>query len=331
VDFSLSEDQSEIKRTARYVLAGTCSWQTVRAAATDGERADLWAEISALGWPGIAIGEAHGGSGLGMIEAAILVEEGGYACLPAPLLPTIAAGVAVHAAGSGIDREQWLPRLASGGATAVFGFHDLVVGATDPDLVVIIDPKSARCAFAHDAVLVRRRSIDPTRAAHRLKGGGPGIEGNGAASVRTLIAAELVGLAQRALDMSVEYARQREQFGAPIGSFQAVAHRCVDMYRAVECARTAVYYAAWAIAHDQDAENASALAAACAGSAGTTVTGSAIQVHGGVGFTLEADLHWLFRRAQVDAVLLGSSAHHYAELARNAAAREAAPREGLLA
>ena len=148
-----------------------------------------------------------------------------------------------------------------------------------------------------------------------------------AATDRALVAvaAELVGVCDRALEMTVAYVKERKQFGTPVGAYQAVSHRCAQMLLDTEGARAAVSFAAWAA--DADPERlpeAAAMAKAAASDAGREVTAAAIQLHGGIGFTWEADVHWLFKRAQLDAALLGGASTHRARLARIAAARAAA-------
>jgi alkylation response protein AidB-like acyl-CoA dehydrogenase len=124
--------------------------------------------------------------------------------------------------------------------------------------------------------------------------------------------------------MTLEYVKDRKQFGVPVGSFQAVAHRCAQMLLQTESARSTAYFAAWAAEADADRlGEAAALAAAAAADGGREVTASAIQAHGGIGFTWEADVHWLYKRAQLDAALLGGGGRHRAALARAAAARSA--------
>jgi len=131
-----------------------------------------------------------------------------------------------------------------------------------------------------------------------------------------------VGVCQRALDMTLEYVKDRKQFGVPVGSFQAVSHRCAQMLLSTESARSAAYFAAWAADADPDRlPEAAALAAAAAADGGRDATASAIQAHGGIGFTWEADVHWLFKRAQLDAALLGGARRHRATLARLGAER----------
>ena len=124
--------------------------------------------------------------------------------------------------------------------------------------------------------------------------------------------------------MTVAYVSERKQFGVPVGSFQAVAHRCAQMLLHTEGARSAAYFAAWAAgAAPERLAEACGLACAAAGEAGVEVTGSAIQAHGGIGFTWEADVHWLYKRAQIDAVLLGGGGTHRARVAALAAQRGA--------
>jgi alkylation response protein AidB-like acyl-CoA dehydrogenase len=131
------------------------------------------------------------------------------------------------------------------------------------------------------------------------------------------LSAELVGVCSRALDMTVDYVKERKQFGTPVGAFQAVSHRCAQMLLETEIARATTAEAAWtADAEPQRLAQCAAQAKATASDAGRTVTASAIQAHGGIGFTWEADVHWLYKRAQVDAALLGGAKEHRARLAR---------------
>ena len=136
-----------------------------------------------------------------------------------------------------------------------------------------------------------------------------------------LLSAECVGGSQKVLDMSVDYAKVRMQFGRPIGSFQAVKHRCADMLVDVEMARSAMYYAAWAASED-DAELplAASIAKAYCGEAYTRVAANGIQVHGGIGFTWEHDMHLYFKRAKVNELLLGDTSYHRDLVARLIAA-----------
>jgi alkylation response protein AidB-like acyl-CoA dehydrogenase len=335
MNFDFSPEQHEIKRTARELLARRSAFERVRATAEDGASDQgLWDELRELGWPGIAIAEEHGGQGLGTLELAILLEELGYAVTPVPFLPSAMAALAIEHAGSDEQRERWLPRLASGEITgtlgaATDGSADLVADADRAAVIVLVEGGGARLIAREDAQVEPRPTIDPTRPAASVAGDGEPLPGDvyGAIDRATLaVAAELVGTCQRALDMTLAYVKDREQFGVPVGAFQAVQHRCASMLMHTESARSATYFAAWAAGADRDRlPEAASMAKAAASTAGREVTASAIQAHGGVGFTWEADVHWLFKRAQVDAALLGGASAHHARLAQLAAARVASP------
>jgi alkylation response protein AidB-like acyl-CoA dehydrogenase len=330
MDFDLTEDQKEIKRVAHELLAARSPWAKVRAAAEAGTNdAALSSELVELGWPGIAVSEDHGGQGLGTIELAVLAEELGYACASTPLVPLAAAALAIDAAGSDAQRERWLPGLASGETSAGLGTRELIADGQGADVIVLLDGDSASLLEGADARGIDAiDTIDPTRRYASLASGNGGADagepvGAGAAErVRIILAAELLGVCQRALEMTLEYVKDRKQFGVPVGSFQAVGHRCAQMLRDTESVRSATYFAAWAAESDPERlPEAAALAAAAAADAGREVTASAIQAHGGIGFTWEADVHWLYNRAQLDVALLGGARRHRATLARLAAAR----------
>jgi len=329
MDFDLTDDQREIKRTARQLLAARSGWEAVRAAAEAGSPDDrLWAQLRDLGWPGIAVDEQHGGQGLGAVELAVLAEEHGYACAATPFLQTAAAAAVIQAAGSAEQRARWLPGLASGEQTAAIGRRELLAGAADAAVVVLLDGESAEVLDGAGARLETLATIDSTRAYARAAAEAEGEPlGAGAADrIVAALAAEVVGLSQRALDMTVAYVKDRKQFGVPVGSFQAVSHRCAQMLLDTESARSTAYFAAWAAGADPDRlPEAAALAGAAAAGGVRDVTGSAIQAHGGIGFTWEADVHWLYKRAQLDAALLGGARRHRAVLTRIAARRLGQP------
>lgn len=324
MNFDFSDDQHEIKRTARDLLASRSSLAAVRAAAESGEPdAALWQELCALGWPGIAVAEEHGGQGLGLVELAVLLEELGYAVAVTPMLGSVLVALAIEHGGDDAQRERWLAGLADGSLRGALGpAGGLVPDAPGADVLVLLDGDgAARVVPAADARVEAVATIDPTRAYGRVgPAGGDPLGGDVAAGIdraAIAISAELVGVTQRALDMTLAYVKERRQFDVPVGAFQAVSHRCAQMLLGVESARSATYYAAWAADADADrlAEGAS-LAKAAASEAGRDVTASAIQAHGGIGFTWEADVHWLFKRAQMDAALLGGAGTHRARLAR---------------
>jgi alkylation response protein AidB-like acyl-CoA dehydrogenase len=323
MDFDLTEDQKEIKNVARELLTARSPWAKVRAAAEAAAYDPaLWQEIVDLGWPGIAVAEEHGGQGLGAVELAVLLEELGYACAATPFLSTAVAAAVIQATGSEAQRERWLPGLVSGELTAGLGTTDLVADGEGADVVVMLDGGEARLIADPQAETVV--TIDPTRRFARVRGEAESLEAGAGARVYAALAAEVVGVSQRALEMTLDYVKDRKQFGVAVGSFQAVAHRCAQMLLDTESARSTAYFSAWAA--DADPERmaeAAALAAAAASRGGREVTASAIQAHGGIGFTWEADVHWLYKRAQLDAALLGGTGRHHAALARAAAARTA--------
>jgi alkylation response protein AidB-like acyl-CoA dehydrogenase len=168
-------------------------------------------------------------------------------------------------------------------------------------------------------------SLDPTRKlftvhlhgaeAHRIEGDAAAVD-RAYWAIAAALAAESTGVAQRALDMAVEYAKDRKQFDRPIGAYQAVSHRCAQMLLEVEGARSATYYAAWALDNEpESAALAASMAKAYASDAGWRVTASALQVHGGIGFTWEHDLHFFLKRARANAAAFGDARWHRARVA----------------
>jgi alkylation response protein AidB-like acyl-CoA dehydrogenase len=321
VNFDFTDDQQAIKRTAREFLADRFRPERVRELAETGEYDwGVWREMVELGWPGIYAPEGHSGQGLGLVELVILSEELGYALAPAPFLSNAAAGLLLHHGGSEEQRERHLAVVAAGDRLATFGLRcgeaALAPDAGTAEIVVVLEEDGrespASVQPAADAELVD--SIDSTRPLHRVPvtDGEPLQDpGPGADRARVAVAAELVGVAQRAMEMAVSHAREREQFGRPIGAYQAVSHRCAQMLLEVEGARSATYYAAWAADHEPETlPLAASMAKAYASDAGARVPSSALQVLGGIGFTWEHDLHFFLKRARADAHLLGDARAH---------------------
>jgi alkylation response protein AidB-like acyl-CoA dehydrogenase len=340
MDFGLTDDQRDIQRTARDLLGERSTFARVREtieshppSRTTDEA--LWRELCELGWPGIAISEQYGGQGLGTIELSILCEELGRTLACVPFLGSAMAACVVEQAGSVQQRERWLPGLASGEtigalAGAVDGTAELVVGGARVDVIVLVeDDGSGRIVTPDEAEVSPVEAIDPTRSAASVTAGSAGepLEHGCPGLGRALVAvsSELVGVSERALEMTVEYVKDRKQFGTPVGAYQAVSHRCAQMLLDTERARSATAQAAWsADANPEGLAEAAAMAKAAASDAGREVTTSAIQMHGGIGFTWEADVHWLYKRAQIDSVLLGGASRHRARLAQILAERVSA-------
>ncbi|MGA2454740.1 MAG: acyl-CoA dehydrogenase family protein [Solirubrobacteraceae bacterium] len=337
MDFGLTDDQRDIQRTARELLAERAKPERVREHA-EAHTTDevLWQELCELGWPGIAISEEHGGQGLGTIELSILCEELGRVVAPVPFLGSAMAACVIEQAGTPEQRERWLPGLASGKtigalASAVDGTAELVIGGAEAGVIVLVeDDGGGRLLTPDQAEVSPLQAIDPTRSAVRVSAGpdaGEALEDGcpGLGHALVAVSSELVGVCERALEMTVAYVKERKQFGVPVGAYQAVSHRCAQMLLETEQARSTTAYAAWsADANPDGLAEAAAMAKAAASDAGREVTASAIQAHGGIGFTWEADVHWLFKRAQLDAALLGGAKRHRGRVAAILADRVAA-------
>jgi alkylation response protein AidB-like acyl-CoA dehydrogenase len=362
MDFAFTSDQQLLKNSARAFLDEQCKPATVRLLWADprGESEAMWKEMAQLGWLGLALPEAHGGSALGMVETAILLEELGRATYPGPYLTTALVGSAIDLAGTDAQKNRWLPAICAGGARGALALLDGELSWA-PDAIATRAEKTNTgwklsgakpfVAWAHlaDVILVPARGaegltlflVDPgaagftqtpvtgmdlaTRWVNLTLDGVPvgaeavlGVPGQGQALFETLLrmgavgaAAEMLGAARRCLDMAVEYAKVREQFGQPIGSFQAIRHKCAEMLLEVENSHAAVYYAAWALdAKAEDADLAASVAKSYVGDAARKVCGEAIQVHGGIGFTWEYDLHLYFKRAKALEVQYGDADYH---------------------
>jgi alkylation response protein AidB-like acyl-CoA dehydrogenase len=325
--------------------------------------------MAQLGWLGLSLPEAHGGSGLGMVETALLLEELGHAACPGAYWPTVLAGIAIAEAGSDAQKKRWLPAIATGEARATTAFLD---GDLDwnPEIVTTRARKTAKgwalsgekrfVPWAHvaDVMLVPARtkegvtlfalepsarglSLSPvagmdlaTRWVHvKLDGVAVpadavvGAPGQAVALLTGLLrrgavgaAAEMLGASRRCLEMAVGYAKVREQFGQPIGSFQAIRHKCAEMLVEVENSHSATYYAAWALdAGADDHAVAASVAKAYVSDAARKVCGEAIQVHGGIGFTWEYDLHLYFKRAKALEPMYGDAEYHREQILRHVA------------
>ena len=315
--FDFTDEQREIKDTARGFLADRFQPEVVRRLAEEGGYDDgLWREVSQLGWPGIAIAERHGGQGLGMVELAVLCEELGYACAPLPFLANAAAGIAIESAGSDEQRAAHLPGIASGEGRGAIAGKEVAMDADGAAVLVRIgDEHSATLLDPGEAELEPLDLIDATRRYARVgdKEGEslPGDAEPARDRISVALAAELVGIGQRAMEMAVAYAKEREQFGRPIGAYQAVSHQCAEMVYDVEEARSLTLFAAWAADADPDSlPLAAAMAKARASEAAWAVCKASIQVHGGIGFTWEHDLHFLLKRARVGGQLFGTPGQH---------------------
>lgn len=319
MDFDLSEDQRTIKRTARDYLAARYPLDEVRRLALEEERGFTdaqWDELGGLEWPSLASPD----EGLGTVALAVVAEELGYACAPSPLESTWAAtallGRTIQGRGTVAVVDDSVPMSVVGNG-ALSGRKIAVPDAAGADVLLVCAGERVFAVSPGDVSIEPSSSVDPTRRLFTVTlDGAPGEElpGPFASAWRALAiatAAGSVGVAERAMEMSVAYAKERHQFGRPIGTYQAVSHRCAQMLLEVEGARSVVYWAAWANDHAPDeAAVAASAAKAYASDCGARVTGSAIQVHGGIGFTWEHDLQFFFKRAVANAYRDGDARSH---------------------
>jgi len=354
MDFGLNENQVILRDSAREFFAGECPMAFVRRAAESATAYDaqLWTKLAAQGYTGIIVDEAHGGVGLGIVELVLLMEEAGRALLPGPLLATVAmAGAVVDACASPAQKQQYLAPIAHGDARSTLAFVEAAsgwdraalqltakngrltgeklfvpdAGVADTIVVVARDGAYLVDASAPGVSITPMAGMDLTRKLYAVSLTDVPAERLDAVAgldralhiATTALVAEMVGGMQRTLDITVDYAKTRKQFGKPIGSFQAVQHQCADMYLETESARSAVYYAAVALKEAaDDASAAVSIAKLYASDACRTVGNRGIQIHGGMGFTWENDLHLYYRRAKASETMLGDATFHRERLAR---------------
>jgi alkylation response protein AidB-like acyl-CoA dehydrogenase len=336
MNFDFTDDQRSIKSTAKDFLAARYKTDKLRELAEAGEYDDaIWDEMRELGWAGIFVDEEYEGQGLGMVELVILMEEMGYALAPSPFFSNAAAGLLIQHAGSDEQKQRWLPGIASGEAPGTVGIvtngrAPLVPDAEGAAVIVLVDGDQATVVERSAAEVEKVDTIDSTRRfASVASGGGEALGGDvqaGLDRVATALAGELTGVAQRTMEMAVDYAKERKQFERPIGSYQAVSHRCAQMLMEVESARALTYFAAYAADSEPDELSLAASAAkAYASDAGWRVSASSLQVHGGIGFTWEHDLHFFLKRAKTDGHLFGTARQHRDRVADLSMARAGAP------
>ncbi|HVX19933.1 MAG TPA: acyl-CoA dehydrogenase family protein [Acidimicrobiales bacterium] len=358
MDFELTDDQRSLADLVRTIVSGRFPLERIRRAeeARQVVDADDWAALGEAGVFSLTVPEDRGGVGLGLADAAVVFEELGRGLVPGPLVAShLAAGIGaagigaagIGAAGIGAAGDE-VPALAGAAdGTAVVGaVRRPAPGSGEPLLVehldslaavVVVDPDGGLAVVAGDELAAVRagavpveRSLDPLTplsvVADLPPGSAiPGGQAGGPVAVRwardhqVLTGALCAGMAAATCGLAVDYAKGREQFGRPIGSFQAVKHLCADMLVRAETARAAVEAAA--VTADQpdvgDADRAAAGAALLAAEAALANAKTCIQVHGGMGFTWEVPAHLYLMRARV----LASSLPSPAALAGAVAAR----------
>jgi len=351
MQFGLSESQNILKNNARKFFAAECPMAEVRRISETETAQDdkLWRAMAAQGFLGVLIPEDAGGMGLGMVELAALAEEMGRALVPGAFLSTLLASSVIHAAGSGKhlaeiasgDVKATLALLESSGSwnpdavamPALDGEKMFVPEAGSADVIVVAARDGGELAlYLVDGKSVEKTpmpSLDLTRRLYSLKFSGAKGEllARGEAARNALeraldiatvaICSEMTGGMQRTMEMAVEYAKTRKQFGKPIGQYQAVQHQCADMLVWTESSRSAAYYAAYAFDNSTpDARAAVSVAKVYSSDACREVGNRGVQVQGGMGFTWENDVHMYYRRAKASEIAFGDATFHRERIAR---------------
>jgi alkylation response protein AidB-like acyl-CoA dehydrogenase len=354
MQFGLNESQEILRDSARSFFAGECPMsETRRLMQTDtAYDATLWRKLADQGYTGIIFPEEYGGVGLGKVELILLMEEAGRALLPGPFFSTVVlSGSVIDALATAEQKRKYLASICRGETRATVAILEtaaswdlgtiqmaavngklsgeklFVSDAAVADWILVLARNGVFLADAKSAsvTITPMFGMDLTRKLYAIRFNNTPTEQLGDLAglagvidvATTALVAEMVGGMQRTLDMAVEYAKTRKQFGKTIGSFQAVQHQCADMYLETESSRSAVYYAAWAL--EQNAPNASAavsIAKIYASDAARTVGNRGIQIHGGMGFTWENDLHLYYRRAKASETAFGDASFHRERLAR---------------
>ncbi|MGH9111244.1 MAG: acyl-CoA dehydrogenase family protein [Acidimicrobiales bacterium] len=331
MEFELSEDQQALRDAARTLLDDHADPRRVREHLAGGAPYDpkLWEAMVDQGWLGVDVAEPAGGLGLSFVELAVLAEEVGRHNAPAPFLQSV---LALGALGG----TSWADPLSEGGAIGAVGWAPagatrvLVPYAPVADVAVVVVGDEIRMV---ELSAGGRPGSEPAMDLTRCVGwvdldvvdsqplGGPDAASRLVDRAAAGYAAELLGGAARVLEMTTEYAQLREQFGQPIGAFQAVKHRCADMLVDVEGMRSVAYHAAWCVSVDRagagaaEASIAASTAKVWCSDAGRRVMASGLQVHGGIGFTWDHDLHLFLKRSQFDQVSFGDATVHRERLA----------------
>ncbi|MEE6137650.1 acyl-CoA dehydrogenase [Mycobacterium sp. 050128] len=330
---AITEDHRALAEVAAAMVAGRAGTAGARRVLLDRDKTDrwwstdgLWKEMVSTGWLGLHLDERFDGQGYGLPELTVVLEQLGRAALGGPFLPTVAVSAVIAEVGTDEQRERWLPRLVSGDVVAGIGTNSAVVlrdsmvsAAAVPalaeaaaDLFLLASGDDLVLVQAGDGVSIRTiGSVDQLFApviVVNLSSAPvceifPGAAGTATRILRLLAAAEAVGGLGACTEMATTYAATREQFGRPIGSFQAVKHHCANMLVDTELATAATWDAARAVG--VEAELAATMAAGHALTAYQRVALQNVQVHGGIGYTWEHDAHLYIRRATVLQALAG--------------------------
>jgi alkylation response protein AidB-like acyl-CoA dehydrogenase len=332
---AITEDHRALGETVADFVAKRDARGAARAllTAADESRPAFWDDMAELGWLGLHIPEQYGGSGYGLSELVVVVEELGRALTPGPFVPTVIASATLAAAAPPEIAQRWLPDLVSGakvGAVSLDGEIALGGGLADVLLVAMGNDVAVIDTRGSGVTVTVPPNLDPTRRVARIKIEGtptdvlPGARALMLDYARLIIAADATGIARECTELAAEYAKVRQQFGRPIAMYQAVKHHCANMLVDAELATANVWDAARAASHDPDQFSlAAAMAAALALPAADWNAQLNMQVHGGIGFTWEHDAHVYLRRATALEAIINAEAarEHVTELVRRGVRR----------
>jgi alkylation response protein AidB-like acyl-CoA dehydrogenase len=326
--FAFSEEQRELARVTRELLARECPAAAVRAAWTH-DALPAWDALAAAGVIGMTAPERFGGAGATELDLALVLEEAGRAALPGPLAAHTTVAIPLVAETCDDATCDRLLGAAAAGRTILVCAAEhtpLVESAARARTILAVRGDELHAIDRADCAITPQPSVDGARrlatVSFEPRAGTRLASDVGAAVARAhdrasfAAAAELVGLARRMIEMTVEYVTIRKQFGRAVGSFQAVKHALAEAHVAIELARPCVYRAAYALAHrEADAPRDVSLAKALASDAALLAARTALQCHGAIGYSFEHDLHLWMKRAWALAAAHGSAADHRARLA----------------
>ena len=344
MEFALSEDQRMLQDSMSGYLSSAAGLDNIRKAA-EGDSAvinTISSGFAEMGGPLLYVPEAHGGLGLGILDAALVQETLGAVAAPSRFFADVLAAEAIRSAGTEAQQSEWLPKIADGSAKFAIaaaqhvgarpgtgiefssgklnGTSHFVCETSDATHAIVVDSDGQLHMCVMEGVTSNpMRTIDRTRAFHELKfedveaetlsgENTPGAAANRVVQAgRILLAADTLGACQKMLDDAVAYAKERKQFNRVIGSFQAVKHLCAEMAAELEPARALVWHAAYAMdTGDNEAPVMACLAKSHLAEVGTFIARTSTEVHGGMGMTDLLGLHFWFKRIGVNRQLLGS-------------------------
>ena len=331
--FAFTEEQQLFQKSVRECLARTCTASDLRDAwnpEKTGRSSDRLRALSELGVMSALVPEAHGGLSMKMLDVMLPLEECGRAALPEPIVESAIVAAPLLTALGGALAERWLPAIARGDAIVTVGLSDapFVVDAHLAELLLLQRGDAIHAFPKGEFAFTREASVDGARRLFRVSveatkstcvAEGDHARALGAAAFdrgALATAAMLIGLSRRMLDMTVDYVKVRKQFGAPIGSFQAVKHHLADALLAVELAAPLVSHAAYVEADTSMHPMHVSMAKARASDAAHVVSRAALQCHGAIGYSFEHDLHLFMKRAWALSASYGDSAFHRARVGR---------------